>query len=600
MAPLDRSSHARASLRFAVLGLVALLAASGCDAAPAPTPSPTMAATSSPASTALAVGSPAAPSLTPPPSSRPAQLAPGVLAVTVTDDLRIRSAPGVGDDSIRHTPLLPIGTELVVTGGPILADDYPWYRVAPTSFTLDDGITEGWVAVADDDETPWVAPAKDPTPGFELTTSNAPPLEPTTDLARRGAARSNAFGIALYRKLAADPSLADSGIVVSPSSISMALAMARAGARGDTAEQIDAVLRAEDWGPLASGLTSLDRVLATRDATFEVRADDGSTDPHYLALRTANMAFAQDGFPLQPTFLDRLARTFRSPVGLVDYESDAPAAREAINGWVGRQTLGRIPALLTPPDVTADTRLMLVNATYFKGEWLVPFDAEQTRDRAFTLPSGAGITVPTMLLRGGQEVPVAAGDGWRATELRYLGPDGTSPLAMTLVDPDDMDAFERSLSPAQLKAVTSELDHQLRRIRTVTPPVEDGCGSYPYEAVVTLPRFAIETRASLEPVLRQLGMSNAFDPQRADFRGISTLVPLHIGKVIHQANIDVDERGTEAAAATAVGVDTGGCTGPLPLRERTIRLNKPFLYFVRDIETGAILFMGRVTDPTRR
>ena len=133
---------------------------------------------------------------------------------------------------------------------------------------------------------------------------------------------------------------------------------------------------------------------------------------------------------------------------------------------------------------------------------------------------------------------------------------------------------------------------------TSTQP--EDCGTYPYNVRLFMPRFGIDTRAELVPVLQQMGHAARDHRRSADFCGISTEVPLFIRMVIHQANIDVDEKGTEAAAATAVVMDTGGCTGPDPAKTVTLRFNRPFLFLVRDLQTGAILFMGRVVDPTVR
>jgi serpin B len=166
---------------------------------------------------------------------------------------------------------------------------------------------------------------------------------------------------------------------------------------------------------------------------------------------------------------------------------------------------------------------------------------------------------------------------------------------MTLVLPDDLAAFEKALSVSQLERITTALASQRKAFGS--PGFVE---SYPYDLHLYLPRFSIETRADLPPVLAALGMPLAFDMDRADFTGIH--VPenetdrLYVKKVIHQANIDVDEKGTEAAAATAVVMATGG--GPSPLKEITLRLDHPFLFFVRDLETGAVLFMGQVTDPS--
>ena len=313
------------------------------------------------------------------------------------------------------------------------------------------------------------------------------------------------------------------------------------------------------------------------------------------------MTFAQDGYPIESAFLDRIGKAFGSGLGLVDYIRDAEAARQAINGWVSRQTLGRIPELLKQPSVTGATRLVLVNAMYLKAEWARPFDPEQTADRAFKTPSGSTTRVPTMTLLGRQDIVLASGNGWRATELRYLGAENGRPLAMTLILPDDLQAFESRLTAGRLASIQQAISVERRRLSNATEATGlDDCGSYPYNVRLYLPRFGIDTRADLGDLLKGLGMPLAFDPDRANFSGMTTADPLHIGFVVHQANIDVDEKGTEAAAATAVGMDTGGCTGPVPLKTRVLRLNQPFMFVLRDTETGAVLFMGRVTDPSER
>ncbi|HEY3334882.1 MAG TPA: serpin family protein [Candidatus Limnocylindrales bacterium] len=523
-----------------------------------------------------------------------------MLAVTVSDRLRVRSAPRVAEDSLKFTPVLPIGTGLVVTAGPVKASDFTWYRVMPIGFDLDAGVDQGWVAVADHDGTPWVALASDPTPGFELASVITDPVAASMSAAKREAAAVNAFGLAMYKRLRSTADLKGRGLIFSPYSIATALAMARAGAKGDTASQMDGVLRASGWSDLQSGIASLATVLARRDGAWTVRSDEsGKDEAHYQALRIANMAFSQRGYALEQAYLKRVSQTFRSGFGLVDFIADPDGARKAINQWVSQQTLGRIPELLAQPDVTERTRLVLVNAVYFKAEWAVPFTEGDTAPRRFTRVDGSTVQVPTMDAFGGQEIPYAKGDGWRGTELRYLGPDNRTPLAMTIVEPTDLDAFEKALTPARLGRITSAMAAERRKLQVLTDRFED-CSTFPYSTRLYMPKFGIETKESLSPMLRAMGMSDAFDPSLADFTGMTTQDRLHIGFVVHQANIDVDERGTEAAAATAVGMDTGGCTGPLPLVERTLRLDHPFLFFVRDLQTGAILFMGRVVDPSKR
>ena len=229
----------------------------------------------------------------------------------------------------------------MVVDGPVVASGYTWYRVAPLDVKLQGGVQRGWVAIADHDGTAWVAAAKDPTPGYELASTRVDRAAASAGAATTEATAVNAFGLALYRGMLADPSLdlAAKGMVFSPYSIASALAMARAGANGPTADEMDALLRTRGWDSLGTGIGALDRLLASRDGAW---ADDGGT-LHELSLRTANIAFAQRGLALQPTFLERLSRTFGAGVGLVDYIHDAAAARDAINGWANRQTLGRIP-----------------------------------------------------------------------------------------------------------------------------------------------------------------------------------------------------------------------------------------------------------------
>jgi serpin B len=541
----------------------------------------------------------AAPSASPAPVER-AVFTPGALAVTVTDDLRVRSEPRVAESSVRHAPLLPQGTSLVVLGGPVEGSGYTWIEVAPIGFALRDGVDAGWVAIADRDGTPWVAPATDDTPGYELASVTVDrPADRLAD-AKAAAAAQNAFGIALYKRMLRDRALQLSGrsVVLSPYSIVTALAMARAGAKGDTATQMDRVLRVDGWNRLGTGLNALDQRLTSRDAAWV----DGAKTSHWLRLRTANMSFGQADYHIDGAYLERLAKTFGAGLGLVDYIGDAAAAREAINGWVSRQTVGRIPKLLGPEDVTGDTRLVLVNAVYLKAEWEYPFDPDQTRQRAFTTLSGKEVRVPTMTRTGEQDMVIASGDGWRATELRYRGGDDTSPLAMTLILPDTLQAFERSLSPDLLAQVQRRLRAEEKRQQKVayTGVGDMDCGTYAYNVRLLLPKFGTDTRANLNDTLKASGMPLAFDVDLADFTGITAEDRLHIAAVIHQANIDVDEEGTEAAAATAVGMDTGGCTGPSPRTTKTLRLDRPFLYVIRDVETGAILFMGRVVNPAVR
>jgi serpin B len=590
-------------IRIDLVPLIVALLIAGCgssDSSPAPA-APPAAAPSAAAPSARAIAS-AIPSAEPSPS--PGDPLLGALVVTVSDRLRVRSEPRVSDDSIKYEPLLPLGTELRVVGGPVSDSGYVWYQIEPVSFSLSHGVVRGWVAMGDHDGEPWIALAGQPIAGLDVamasvTRADADPADATA------VSRSvTAFGVDLYRRMLADPALelSDTNVVFSPTSIALALAMARAGARGETGSQIDGVLHTSGWEELGPGLNALEQALSSRNGSYE----DDEGNAHELALRIANASFGQRGWSIEQAYLDAIASAFGAGLQLVDYVGDPDAARKAINAWVSQRTNQRIPELLAPPNVTRATRLYLVNAIYLKANWLAKFPVGDTSSKAFNRLDGSTISVPTMRLAGRQEVPYLRGDGWRATELRYRGPDHSMPLAMTLIVPDDLVSFEAAASPEQLAEIATDLTDERTRLQESVEYTgvegEMDCGTYPYSLNLEMPRFGIGTRAELKEVLRVLGMTMAFDPAGADFSGIhnpaSESDAIHIANVIHQANIDVDEKGTEAAAATAVGMDTGGCTGPLPGKELTLRLNRPFLFVLRDIETDAVLFMGRVVDPS--
>jgi serpin B len=589
--------------------LVAACAASPSPASPAGTTAPTAVAPATPASTPGVATPPATASPTVAPATpQPGALSPGTFAVTVSDRLVLRSKPEVSDDSVTYRPYLPTGTDMLVVEGPVAGSGYQWYHVRLVSLALNGGVTEGWVAAADHDGTPWVGAAGGQLAGLRVARSDVARAPAVATDARAAATAVNAFGLDLYAELLGDPQLALRGknAVFSPTSIAIALAMARAGAQGETARQIDALLRTGGWDDLAAGLNALTQALAARDATWK----DYEGKTHALALRIANAAFGQQGWDINKAFLDRIASALGAGLSLVDYIADPEAARNTINAWVSRQTAARIPELLDKPDVTDLTRLILVNAVYMKANWWTEFPVGDTKPRTFMLLDGTRITVPTMSMFGNQDVPYATGSGWKATELDYMGapdPDGapTRPLAMTLILPDDLSSFEKQFTPEKLASITKALAKERQTLLDVSvcpgqADAEMQCDCYPYGVELFMPRFGIETRAELADLLGAMGMRLATTPQ-ADFTGITTSEALYIAKVIHQANIDVDETGTEAAAATAIEMSaTGGCGPAQPLKTITFRLDHPFLFVLRDVQTGAILFMGRVIDPSKR
>jgi serpin B len=384
----------------------------------------------------------------------------------------------------------------------------------------------------------------------------------------RGAARSvNAFGADLYRRLAAG---SEANLVVSPASILMALAMTRAGAVGTTADEMDRVLHVGEAGadPTAihPALNALAAQLESRSGTFPVGADRFD-----VQLAIANSLWGQQGLTWAPAFLDLLAAEYGAGMFLVDYLADPEGAREAINEWVADATEGRIPELLDPGTVTPEFRLSLVNAVYLKAPWQEPFVEDATTPGEFTRADGSMVEVPFM--RASRDLSYARGAGWQAVELPYVG----GSLAMVLLVPDAgaLTDVEAALAEGVLDAVTSS--YTTRQVQ------------------LALPRFDLETKFDLSRVLGELGMTTAFDPTAADFSGMTADERLFIGVVVHQANITVDERGTEAAAATAVGMAATAAPVEPPVE---LTIDRPFVYAVRDVPTGAVLFLGRVGDPS--
>jgi serpin B len=374
------------------------------------------------------------------------------------------------------------------------------------------------------------------------------------------AAAINAFGF----NLLAAATKSDKNIVLSPVSVAIALGMARAGAKGATAAQMDTVLHrvASDANP--GWLNALDAALAGRSGSFK----DAAGQDVDVTLRIANAPFAQEGMAWEQTYLDALSSRFGAGLRLVDYAHATEAARLAINDWVDQQTEQRIPELLLPGRIDTSTVLVLVNAIYLKAAWQTAFVDDATAPAPFTRPGGSTVDVPTMHLTA--DLPYAAGDRWQAVELPYVG----NGLAMTIIVPND--TLPLTLDGAGFAAIAAALSE--RRV------------------ILSLPTWGLETRVSLAGVLAAMGMPNAFDSGLADFSGMTRTAWLAITAVEHQANIDVDEHGTEAAAAT--GVVVGRTSAPSD--QVTLTVDREFLFALRDTQTGAILFLGRVVDPTVR
>lgn len=371
--------------------------------------------------------------------------------------------------------------------------------------------------------------------------------EAREQVVREHATSTVALAVDLYRELADG----EDNLVLGPYSLSTALLMAYAGARGSTATQMSEVLHLGRDGPaLYDAVNALDLSLARRDS-------EG------VEFRVANRAWAQEGLDLLDGYLDILTGSFGAPLAPVDFAADPEGARGMINRWGAELTSGGIDELFPEGTITSLTVLVLANGVYLDAEWAFPFDPEQTRPEAFTLADGTKVQVPTM--RYDQELPSAGGEGWQAVELPYAG----EALSMVVIVPDDLAAFEASLTAEKLATI-------------LEAPVPDGIH-------LTLPRFAARSHVDMIPTLRALGMTDAFDDGRADLSGMIGSGGLFIDAVEHEAFVTVDEAGTEAGAMSGVGV--AGSHGP------TISVDRPFLFAVRDGGTGALLFLGRVLDP---
>jgi serine protease inhibitor len=376
----------------------------------------------------------------------------------------------------------------------------------------------------------------------------------------------DAFGGDLYAALA--KAAGDGNLVFSPASIETALAMTYAGAGGATAEQMAKVLHFELQGDaLHQAFNSLDSLLESR--SWQGKDSEGKDQG--VLVKTANSLWAQKDLTFEKLFLDTLAADYGAGVRLVDYKTAAEDARATINEWVAGQTEDKIKDLIPQGALDELTRLVLVNAVYLDATWAYQFDKAMTADGQFHTLAGAEVTTPMMNQSAG--FAYGMGEGWEAVELPYARDE----LAMLLIVPQ--------------QGRFAEIEGQLKN--GLLDEVVGGL-SRDAEVDLTVPKFEFRTQAGLAATLKALGMERAFDPQAADFSGMTRQERLYISDVIHEAYIAVDEEGTEAAAATAVIMRVAAA----PTTMVQMKVDRPFLFALRDRDTGAVLFLGRVTDPT--
>jgi serpin B len=354
-------------------------------------------------------------------------------------------------------------------------------------------------------------------------------------------------------------------LVLSPYSVFVALAMTRNGARGTTAEEMDAVLHSPGPGRLDPGTNALTAHVATRAG----RRRGADRAEGRVGIAVASSLWGQQGTAWRREFLDALAQEYGTGMHLVDYRTDAERARRRINAWTSEHTDGKILDLVPEGALYGLTRLVLVNAIHFKAPWEEPFESGTTT-RPFRLLDGGRVDVELMS-QAFRRADYAEGDGWVAARLPYLGRE----LAMALVVPDDLAAFEEGLDGGSLADLLGSL-------RPVGP------------VQVDMPRWDFRSRVALKDTLQALGMPTAFEEHRADFTGMTTDQQLLIDQVLHEALVVVDEKGTEAAAATAVVIRTLSAPARPP---RSVVADRPYLFVIHDVATATPLFIGRVTDP---
>jgi serine protease inhibitor len=369
---------------------------------------------------------------------------------------------------------------------------------------------------------------------------------------------NTAFAFALYAQLRNTPG----NLFFSPYSISTALAMTYAGARGDTEAQMAQVLHfGKDQAQLAATFGALQRQIQ------QANQQKG------IELSVANALWAQQDHAFLPAFLKLGQSDYQAKVKQVDFRTAAESARAAINAWVAQQTKDKIQNILPPGSLSAMTRLVLANAIYFKGAWASPFVKANTLIQPFHLAVDRQVDVP--LMHHFDTVKYMENDSFQAVELPYAGRE----LALVVLLPRKIDgcgALENQLSPVLLSRCLGQMRSQ--------------------RVELFVPRFKMDSNFELGNTLGKMGMSDAFGP-KANLSGMDGTRDLYISAVFHKAWVEVNEEGTEAAAATAGTVNLAAMVRPPPAPPPVFRADHPFSFCLRDTRSGSVLFLGRLADP---
>lgn len=382
-------------------------------------------------------------------------------------------------------------------------------------------------------------------------------------LIRTLAENNSAFALSFYDHIRTE----DGNIIFSPFSISLALSMALAGAESTTEQAmldgLQITLPEETLHPAYNTL-----LLAIEES--QEKALDGM-DGNLFQINIANSIWGQADYAFNQPFLDVLAQHYGAGIFTVDFIQNPNGARLAINDWVSEETEQKIENLIPEGAIDTLTRLVLANAIYFNGSWMHPFNESMTADAPFITLDGSEITVDRMKLYG-ENLIYGRGENYQSINLPYLSSD----FVMTLLVPDTgaFNEFETQLSQDELTAILANMSFT--------------------RVDLEMPKFDFDSDINANDPLIALGMGEAFDPEFADFSGITDVEDLMITDVLHKATITVDEEGTEAAAATAVIV---GVTSAMPEDPISLVIDRPFLFMIRHQPTNIILFMGRVVQP---
>jgi len=364
-----------------------------------------------------------------------------------------------------------------------------------------------------------------------------------------------AFALDLYGQLKSTPG----NVFFSPYSISTCLTMTYAGARGETEKQMRQVLHLES------------EQRKVHSAFGELQGQLGKAgEQNGIELNVANCLWAQNAYPFLPAFLDIAKANYQANVNQADFATESEKARDEINDWVAQKTKGKIQNILPPGSLTNLTRLVLANAIYFKGVWGKPFDKDKTSSQPFQVSGDRKRNVP--LMHHFDTVGYIDEGDFQAVEFPYQGGE----LSMVVLLPrriDGCDELEARLTPALISRSIGRMKQQ--------------------RVEIFLPRFKLESGIDLIDALAKLDMPDAFGPQ-SDFSGMDGSKWLYIGGVYHKAWGEVNEEGTEAAAATAV-VWAASAVSKLP--PPIFRADHPFVFFIRDTRSGCILFLGRFAEP---